>query len=219
MVPFDSETGVVSQALVRAGWLPLADRLTAGVCHDLNGRASALSGLVQLLDLDTDLDIRGLLSTEVEKLDEVARLLRLLVGDPDGEAEPLVPSDLVPSLMALQERERGMEDVRVSLTVAADVPPVLVNWTLFARGFLLLLSTVGQEAARGERQVEVALERAEAGGLDVRISGAAVEPTAAWVVALQDALRHDEARVEWDGRGGRVGFPSLAQSREARDPG
>ena len=215
MVPSDSATGGVSQALGRAGWLQLADRLVGGLCHDLNGRTSALVGLGQLLDLDTELDLGGLLSDEVEKLEEVSRHLSLLVGDPDGPAEPLVVTDLVPSLISLQARERGTGGVQVSLALADAAPPILVNWTAFSRAFLLLLSMAIQVQAGEDRQVDVSVEADESGALRLGVSGPAGPPSAVGI-ALEDALRPSAAVVEWGGTGVSVRFPSLAQSRRAQ---
>ena len=217
MVPSEFANSAVSQALVRAGWLPLADRLVAGICHDLNGRASALSGLVHLLDLDTELDRGGLLSDEVEKLETVSGQLSLLVGDPDGPAEPLVAGDLVTSLIALQGRERGTDGVQVSLSLDADAPPILVNWTTFSRVFLLLLSTASQGPVAGDRRVDVALATDDHGGLRLTVSAPAIAPAGERAAALQNALYPSAALVEWDGVEFSVRFPSLAQSRQAQD--
>lgn len=212
-----SETpGPVATALFRAGWPGLSDRLVAGLCHDLNGRASALAGLSLLLVGDGgEDDDAELIASEVEKLEELARLLRLLAGDADGAPEPLAPADLLPLLVALQSRERGMENVSVDTAVDSGAPPVLVSWSGFGRVVLLALSATAGAAGAGSR-LRVSLAANEAGGLRVVVEaeGAPAGATPAPALdGLGEVVELLGGRLAVGEAGAALDFPSLAQAR------
>ncbi len=153
----EQAAGPVTSALEEGGWRRVSDRILQGLCHDLAGRASSLGGLVQLIQLgDREPDsVAPFLDAEVTRLEEIIRLLRLLPGDPDAGGEPLAPSELIPTLVLLQRHHRGLESVEIVLDEDRSAPPILVNWTAFARAFLLVLSEAARRAeASGSRNVK-----------------------------------------------------------------
>lgn len=159
--PSDPSPG---ELLARAGWLAVESALIRGLAHDLNGRATALGGLVELLRLDDDGDDRAdppvldLLREESTRLGEAVELLRLLAGDREDEPpEPLALEPLLESVLRLHARHRGLEEVETVLEVEAD-GAVRVRRTFLVRALLLLLGAAGWAAREaGGRRVDVAL--------------------------------------------------------------
>lgn len=156
--PSDPSPG---ELLARAGWLAVESALIRGLAHDLNGRATALGGLVELLGLDddgADPPVLDLLREESTRLGEAVELLRLLAGDREDEPpEPLALESLLESVLRLHARHRGLEEVETVLEVEAD-GAVRVRRTFLVRALLLLLGAAGWAAREaGGRRVDVAL--------------------------------------------------------------
>lgn len=163
MPPSSSEPPDLSpgELLARAGWLAVESALMRGLAHDLNGRATALGGLVNLLRLDgdgADPPVLDLLREESTRLGEAVELLRLLAGDREDEPpEPLALEPLLESVLGLHARHRGLEEVETVLEVEAD-GAVRVRRTFLVRALLLLLGAAGWAAREaGGRRVDVAL--------------------------------------------------------------
>lgn len=163
MPPSSSEPPGLSpgELLARAGWLGVESALMRGLAHDLNGRATALGGLVDLLRLDgdgADPPVLDLLREESTRLGEAVELLRLLAGDREDEPpEPLALEPLLESVLGLHARHRGLEEVETVLEVEAD-GAVRVRRTFLVRALLLLLGAAGWAAREaGVRRVDVAL--------------------------------------------------------------
>lgn len=149
------------EILARAGWLAVESALLRGLAHDLNGRAAALGGLVELLRLDDDGEdppVLDLLREESARLAESVELLRLLAGDgEEAPPEALALEPLLRAVVALHARHRGLESVETVLEVGADVA-VRVRRTVLVRTLLLLLGAAGWAAREaGGRRVDVAL--------------------------------------------------------------
>lgn len=158
--PSDPSPG---ELLARAGWLAVESALIRGLAHDLNGRATALGGLVELLRLDedgADPPVLDLLREESTRLGEAVELLRLLAGDSEDEPpEPLALEPLLELVLGLHARHRGLEEVETALEVEAD-GAVRVRRTFLVRALLLLLGAAGWAAREaGGRRVDVALRR------------------------------------------------------------
>lgn len=227
MTPRDAPVGPVTEALVRAGWLPLEDRLMRGLSHDLHGRAAALGGLVRLLEMDPELDVGSHLVEEVAKLEASAACLRSLLGDPDGDAQPLAVGDLLPSVVRLHERERGAEGGCVQVTVRPGAPPILVNWTAFSRVLLLLLSGLRAEGPPGG-EIELVADEGPDGNLEVQVARGEPDPADLYTEArrpnaggyfepgLEEALAVMGGRMSRRENGTRIlRFPALAAARRA----
>ncbi len=141
-----------AEALARAGWPLVADRLLAGIVHDLNGRVTSLGGMIQLLTLGDEVGgVVPFLEEEISRLEASVKLVSLLVGDPDPEPEPLDVAELLPAFLELHRRHRGMEmlDVRLELVTS---PRVVAVWSLLGRVLLMALAAGGAQAlARGRR--------------------------------------------------------------------
>ena len=161
--------------LARAGWGDVSDRILAGLSHDLNGRVTALAGMVQLMQLDDDTATLAIyLEQEVVRLEESVRLVRRLAGESDEEPEPLHLPEVLPELMALAGKHRHQESVEATLDLDPGLLPVVSRWTLLSRSFLLLMSLAGHESLRRGRTIAVSVAPGEdhCAHLVARIEGA-----------------------------------------------
>jgi C4-dicarboxylate-specific signal transduction histidine kinase len=131
------------------GWKWVSDQVVAGICHDLNDRLSALSGLLELAELDgaVDPELGGPLRSELVRVEELVRLLRLLPGGRVEGVEPVRVVELLEVAAALLRRHRGLEDVTVEVETGVDAV-VRASWGALNRVLLLLLAG----AARCARQ-------------------------------------------------------------------
>ncbi|TVR50655.1 MAG: sensor histidine kinase [Gemmatimonadales bacterium] len=115
-----------------AHWLALKDRLLRELCHDLNGRASALRGLAELhLSRRTTApersgpDTRMLLQEEADRLEELARNLDLLTARTDHPPELLDLQPILERAIQAVSLLEGVGGERVDLLPpAGDPPPV-----------------------------------------------------------------------------------------------
>lgn len=154
-----------AEALARAGWPFVADRLLAGIVHDLNGRVTSLGGMIQLLALGDEAGgVVPFLEEEVARLEASVKLVSLLAGEPDPEPEPLDVAELLPPLLELHRRHRGMEAVDLRLELAAS-PQVVAAWSLFGRVLLMALAAAGSQALTRGHRLAIRADRHEDGGL------------------------------------------------------
>lgn len=136
-----------------AGWGRRMEALGRALSHHLNGRANALSGLVEVVERGAaDEAITGHLRAEVDRVTRVAGLLRLVVG-PVGEQDVVTLSRLTTDAMALgslEDKAPRLEPGRVE--VVSD-SAVRTDPALLAR--LLLLVRARLVARRPGAEVEV----------------------------------------------------------------
>jgi hypothetical protein len=84
-----------------AGWGRLQEALCRALSHHLNGRANALSGLVEMVERGSgDDEINQLLRSEVDRVSRVAGLIRAVVGEV-GVEEVRVLSELTTDVLTL----------------------------------------------------------------------------------------------------------------------
>jgi hypothetical protein len=206
--------------LARAGWLGVLNEIQEGLCHDLNGRSSSLDGLLHLLREDgADGQLLEYLGGEVRRLMDTVDVVRSFYGDVEGQAEPLLPGDVVDQALAAYRRHRGVRDIAVELEVGAELPPLRANPARVLRALLIVLTRVA-EAARdagapaislrvGAQSGEVAFDVAWPADPDGEgaLPGYAVEPLALLAAA-------DGGTVEEHGPDGAVlRFPAMGPRR------
>ncbi len=141
----------------QGGWSLVADRVIHGLCHELNGRASSLGGLLHLLSEreEGDAAVRSLVEGELDELEKAVRLLRLLPDDADGR-EILAPGEFLPELMALLGLQRGLEEVSCTLDSMAGAPAVQGDRTIILRSLALFLTRAMERASvTGAREVRM----------------------------------------------------------------
>lgn len=160
--------------LARAGWPEVLHQLLAGVAHDLNGRATALGGVAQLLALGDDAsEVASYLGEEVGRLIRAARLLSLLMEAQRPGAAPDVPlAELMPDVVELHRRHRSLRDLERMLEVDGPLPAVRGGTGFVLPLVLLLLTAACREAERMGRPVRVRLdEGADGFRLQVEVDG------------------------------------------------
>jgi hypothetical protein len=119
-----------------------------GLCHDLNGRASSLDGLLHLLREDgpAETPLVDYLGGEVRRLMATVEVMRSFCGDVEAGGEPLLPRDVVDRALAAHGRHRGLGDVAVETQLAAALPPFRANPARLLRVLLVLLARVADAA-------------------------------------------------------------------------
>ena len=136
--------------LARAGWLGVLNEVHEGLCHDLNGRASSLDGLLHLLREDgPDAQLVDYLGGEVRRLVGTVEAMRTLYGDVEGPGEPLLARDVLDRALANLRRHRGVRDIEVDVQLAADLPPFRANPARLLRVLLILLARAAEAAQDG----------------------------------------------------------------------
>ena len=84
-MPESSSTGPADVRMIddTLAWRRATDALLKGICHALNGRLGAVSGLIQISRFDHGLDDESgaLLDSELERMVRIGVLLRLIPAD------------------------------------------------------------------------------------------------------------------------------------------
>ena len=153
-------------ALEDAGWGALSDRLVAGLCHELNGRSSAMYGLAELAKSGDDATfVADSLGKEAQRMQALVRALRALSARGQTEARPVAPADRMDDLLQLFEALPGAEMLGIETHFDPQTPAVMIPWATMTRGFLLILAYLGSRALRdGHRgALSVALEKRSEG--------------------------------------------------------
>lgn len=132
-------------------WQWVNDQVVAGIGHDLSDRLSSLYGLIQLAELDGSIGpaVSTPLRSELGRVEELVRLLRLLPGPREERAEPIRLAEVFPTISDLLRRHRGLEGVRLRVEGGAD-PVVYERWTELVRRILRTISSVAREGGGGE---------------------------------------------------------------------
>ena len=132
-----------------AGWTSLANRILAGGCHDLNGRASALYGLAELARVGEDeAFLTEALSTEAKRIQTLAASLRTLSDRAPDDPRPLsIREELGPAadLFSLQP---GGERFRLDIHTDPSTPAAFAPSRALTRALLLALSVVAANILR-----------------------------------------------------------------------
>ena len=132
----------------RARWLALQDELLRGLTHALSNRLATLSAAAYMLEYGdiTAAEAATSLRTETERLDAILRLLRQLPARDEGVLEPVAPGDIVEAAVALHAHHGDLRDVPVTVAVADDVLPVLVEPHALRQALLLALTAAKRAA-------------------------------------------------------------------------
>jgi hypothetical protein len=159
-------------------WREVTDALLAGLTHDLNGRVSAIRGLLHVVSFgEPSAEVLGLLQNEGQRLEDVVALLRRYPRGVAREAEAFDPRELVEGLLALHARREDHEDVPVRYAPAAGAPPARCDRIGVARALLIVLARAGVPALGGSTA-----------GIDVVVTGRGAEA----IIAIQaDGLAAD----------------------------
>lgn len=176
-----------------------------GLCHDVNGRVASLGAVIQLVELGES--IPDSFPAELDRLEDVARRMTLLVGHLEAPPAALPIGDLVDRAVELQRNLKDLGGGTVRVDRASGLPPVLVNEGRCFRALALFVDLAGRWGADG-----ITLG-GDADGVDVTFE---VDPER----LDHDALASLDRVVALDGGtvagdGGRCAFelPSLSRAR------
>ena len=124
-------------------WLDLIDQALQGLHHALNNRIGSLSALIELLRLDgLPSDGTGFdgLTSELLRLEDCSRLVRLLPGDSSADAEPLILDDVLADVFLIHRFLHAVREVPVTIVPVRFVEPVRVERWAVLRVLTLLLN-------------------------------------------------------------------------------
>jgi len=147
-----------------ARWDELRSRILRELCHDLNGRASALRGLAELSRAGSSLAIdgdrgRALLGEEADRLEELALNLTALSGRTIDPEELLDVHPFLLRCVRIIAAVDGLHGDRLEvLPPEGDPPPVRASPVALTRVLLLALQEVLEaEAPEADRRPSVRL--------------------------------------------------------------
>ncbi|MEQ9401861.1 MAG: hypothetical protein RJQ04_22025 [Longimicrobiales bacterium] len=130
----------VGELLARAGLDRVRARLHARLAHDLNGRASTLLAVHDLLEEGPSEDALHYLEAEVGSIERLVKILRTLPAEAGGEGEAMIPGETAEEAARLAERQRGLEGVPCAVEAGTEVAPVLAGRTRLVAALLLLIA-------------------------------------------------------------------------------
>src|SRR5690606_35525934 len=168
----------------------------------------------------TSESLMALLRAELQRLEQLARLLHWLPRRPGRGVEPISLADLLPELIELHREHHGLDRIRVELEGDPRTPAILVDPAALCRAVLLLLAAAGRAVAGRAGKVAAAYGPTEAGAaLTIRAHGAGQPGDGEeGVLPELEAARHilggaSEISASRDGDG-----PGAALSFELRFP-
>lgn len=151
--------------LSAAGWPSLADRILAGGCHDLNGRASALYGLAELARAGEEADfLTEALSTEAKRVQTLAASLRTLSDRTADDPRPVSIREELGPVAALFSLQPGGERFRLDIHADPSTPAGFAPGRALTRALLLALNVVAANVLRSHSSGTLRLSAAPADG-------------------------------------------------------
>ncbi len=146
-------------------WLELVDQALQGLHHALNNRIGSLSALVelhQLGDLPNDGTGFDTLASDLARLEECNRIVRLLPRDGVNGDEPLILDDVLADVFAIHRFLHQVRDQQVTIVPTRHLEPVrAARWAL-VRVLTLLLADAKRLAKESSSVVRAVTESDEA---------------------------------------------------------
>jgi hypothetical protein len=138
-------------------WTELADALVRGLAHALSNRVAALMALMDLGPGDLSADESQLFPREIDRLQDINRLLKLLPADIHARVEAVLPRDVLSDAIALMSVHPRGKEIDFQLQIANDQPVRVERWALL-RLLLIILEAARESAlARGAHRVDVSI--------------------------------------------------------------
>jgi hypothetical protein len=145
-------------------WLELVDQALKGLHHALNNRIGSLSALVELFQMgDLPPDGSGFesLSSDLTRLEDCNRMVRLLCRDGMAGEEPLILDDVLADVFAIHRFLHEVRDLQVTMVPTRYVEPVRVERWALIRVLTLLLSDAKRLAHDSNSAVRAVTESDE----------------------------------------------------------
>ena len=138
-------------------WLDLVESALQGIHHSLNNRIGSLLAVIDLQRSGGLDDVAGGLdglASEVERLQECNRVIKLLPDTPGGE-EALDIRDVLADAMIVHALLPSIKELPVVMTEAAVTPVRAERWALMRALVLLLRSAKSAAKASGAKTPSV----------------------------------------------------------------
>lgn len=144
-------------------WLLIVDQVCHGIHHALNNRIGSLSALLELTrlgDLPPNDPAFASLSSELTRLEECARTVRLLPRAAVGE-EPLIIDDVLADVLAVHVFLHELRETPLSLSPTRFVEPVRAERWALVRALVLMLADAKRLAKTTRAAVKTSVESDE----------------------------------------------------------
>jgi hypothetical protein len=203
--PHRAKPSPALSAAAAAEWTGLVESVLRGIAHGLNNRAAALAALIELTSEPAEQPpvLREILETEQRRVRDLVQAVRT-IGAPGGDAEALMPEDVVADARAVLEQHPDLRDGAVQIDVA-QVSPVRAPRQTFARLVLALAAGLGGGTRTKPRRLAVTTE----GDWLILAADASAGPTSTLAAEL---ARHVGGELLADRYG--IRMPTLAALRQ-----
>lgn len=178
-----------------------------GLCHDVNGRVASLGAVIQLVELGEP--IPPSFSEELDRLEDVARRMTLLVGHVEAAPTPFDIGILLERAVDLQRHLKDLSQRRIGLNAEPGLPAVLVNE---GRCFRTLALFVDLAVRLGADTIALG-GTAEGVQISFEIDADALDRQT--IAALDRLAAADGGNVAHDGRRCSLRLTSLSRARSA----
>ena len=200
-------------AAALAEWTHHVESVLRGIAHALNNRASAVSAVIELAsEPDDDPSVtRSILTTELQRLMDLAGVVRTIGTPRGGGSEAFAPNDLADEALAVLKLHAEQRD-RVIMIDAHAAPPTRVPRWMFLRALIALgasaaspsdrmrtvrLTAIGEGdwlTVRADAGARVPVSSRYAGELAVAMGGEPLPDGNGFRIPTLDALRRREGR-------------------------
>ena len=158
--PQDAPAPALSAAAL-AEWTHHVESILRGLAHALNNRASALSAVIEL-SKDPDDDPAGtqaILASELDRMLDLAKVVRSLSAPGKRAAEAIAPGDVTPEVLAAIGLHSDHRDRAVAID-ATSAPVIRAPRWMFVRALIAIAATL-PATPPGERTSRLTLTEEE----------------------------------------------------------
>jgi hypothetical protein len=145
-------------------WVELVDQALQGLHHALNNRIGSISALVELYQgRGVPPDGAGLqnLVSELSRLEDGNRMVRLLPQDSVAGEEPLILDDVLADVLAIHRYLHDVRELQVTIVPTRYVEPVRAERWALVRVLTLLLADAKRLAKTASTSVRAVTESDE----------------------------------------------------------
>jgi hypothetical protein len=142
-----------------SAWRDVAENVLHGLNHALSNRLNSLASYAVLLESgeEVDQEQQHTVISEVERLEHLLKLYRLVPFAGGSATEPVRVNDAVPDALAMLQHLLDVRDVPVAVHGNADTPPLLGSSLALTQALLLMLSSVAQLVPEGSGSAGILL--------------------------------------------------------------